>query len=185
MTSDLLINILIIFGGVVSVAYALLYAFHPELRDAEGDAEEVKNWKELIQNPLDEDAQFILVILPAIGFPFIMQFVSLTAAVFYVAGYLTMAVGTKITNGDGENAPEPLPDTDPRHIDPAGGLADAVESGNLDLSLDDDQDAEDLRVFVDAAERGVLGPVDPGLEAQVRIARALLGEGGKDGEGGR
>ena len=72
--------------------------------------------------------------------------------------------------------PEPVPDTDPRHIDPAGDLADAVESGDLDLSLADDQDAEDLRAFVDAAERGDLGPVDPALEAHVRIARALLGD---------
>ncbi|MGQ3331186.1 hypothetical protein [Halorubrum sp. FL23] len=70
--------------------------------------------------------------------------------------------------------PEPTPESDPKHIDPAGDLADAVESGDLDLSLADDQDAEDLRAFVDAAERGELGPVDPGLEAQVRIARALL-----------
>ena len=70
--------------------------------------------------------------------------------------------------------PEPAPDTDPRHIDPAGDLADAVESGELDLSLADEQDAEDLREFADAAERGELGAVDPGLEAQVRIARALL-----------
>ena len=71
---------------------------------------------------------------------------------------------------------EPVPESDPRHIDPAGGLADAVESGDLDLSLADDQDAEDLREFVDAAESGELGPADPGLEAQVRIARALLGD---------
>ena len=70
--------------------------------------------------------------------------------------------------------PEPVPDSDPRHIDPAGDLADAVESGDLDLSLAEDQDAEELREFVDAAERGELGAVDPGLEAQVRIARALL-----------
>ena len=75
--------------------------------------------------------------------------------------------------------PEPAPDTDPRHIDPAGDFADAVESGELDLSLADDQDAEELREFVDAAERGELGPVDPGLEAQVRLARALLDEDGK------
>jgi len=73
-----------------------------------------------------------------------------------------------------EDTAEPVPESDPRHIDPAGDLADAVESGDLDLSLADDQDAEDLRAFVDAAERGELGPVDPGLEAQVRIARALL-----------
>ncbi|MEZ3172731.1 hypothetical protein ABNG03_19305 [Halorubrum sp. RMP-47] len=71
---------------------------------------------------------------------------------------------------------EPVPESDPRHIDPAGDLADAVESGDLDLSLADDQDAEDLRDLVDAAESGELGPVDPGLEAQVRIARALLGD---------
>ena len=72
--------------------------------------------------------------------------------------------------------PEPVPENDPRHIDPAGDLADAVESGDLDLSLDDDQDAEEIRAFVEAAESGELGPVDPGLEAQVRIARALLND---------
>jgi hypothetical protein len=80
---------------------------------------------------------------------------------------------------------EPVPESDPRHIDPAGDLADAVESGDLDLSLADDQDAEDLRELVDAAESGELGPVDPGLEAQVRIARALLDDlpdGGGDDE---
>jgi len=72
--------------------------------------------------------------------------------------------------------PDPVPESDPRHIDPGGDLADAVESGDLDLSLADDQDAADLRAFVDAAESGELGPVDPGLEAQVRIARALLAD---------
>ena len=81
-----------------------------------------------------------------------------------------------MTRDDDADDPEPVPDSDPRHIDPAGDLADAVESGDLDLSLADDQDAEDLREFVDAAERGELGPADPGLEAQVRIARALLGD---------
>lgn len=80
---------------------------------------------------------------------------------------------------DADDAPEPVPDTDPQHIDPAGDLADAVESGDLDLSLADDQDAAALREFVDAAESGELGPVDPGLEAQVRIVRALLDEDGK------
>ena len=78
------------------------------------------------------------------------------------------------------DGPDPPPESDPRHIDPAGDLADAVESGDLDLSLADDQDAEELREFIDAAEGGELGPVDPGLEAQVRIARALLGEDGGD-----
>jgi hypothetical protein len=80
-----------------------------------------------------------------------------------------------------EDTSEPVPDSDPRHIDPAGDLADAVESGDLDLSLADGQDAADLRAFVDAAERGELGPVDPGLEAQVRIARALLADTEGDG----
>jgi hypothetical protein len=80
-----------------------------------------------------------------------------------------------------EDGPEPVPESDPRHIDPAGDLADAVEGGDLELSLADDQDAADLRAFVDAAERGDLGAVDPGLEAQVRIARALL-EDHDDGE---
>ena len=84
-------------------------------------------------------------------------------------------------HGDAESVPE----SDPRHIDPAGDLADAVENGDLDLSLADDTDAEELREFVDAAERGELGPVDPGLEAQVRIVRALLDDlddGGADHE---
>ncbi|WP_245810649.1 hypothetical protein [Halorubrum halodurans] len=31
-----------------------------------------------------------------------------------------------------------VPDSDPRHIDPAGDLADAVESGGLELELDED-----------------------------------------------
>jgi len=66
------------------------------------------------------------------------------------------------------------PDTDPRHIDPAGDLADAVETGDLELTLADDQDVDELREFVERAEAGEFDPVDPGLEAQVRIARSLL-----------
>ncbi|RLM49152.1 hypothetical protein DVK06_16575 [Halorubrum sp. Atlit-28R] len=64
--------------------------------------------------------------------------------------------------GDG---PGPIPESDPQHIDPAGDLADAVKGGDLDLSLAGDQDGEDLQAFVDAAESGELGPVNPGLEA--------------------
>jgi len=66
------------------------------------------------------------------------------------------------------------PDTDPRHIDPAGDLADAVETGDLEVSLADDQSVDELREFVERAEAGEFDPVDPGLEAQVRIARSLL-----------
>jgi len=72
-------------------------------------------------------------------------------------------------DGDG------VPDSDPDHIDPAGDLADAVESGELDIELADNQDAEELRDLVERAEAGELDlRADPGLEATVRIARSLL-----------
>ena len=67
-----------------------------------------------------------------------------------------------------------VPDSDPRHLDPAGDVADLVEENVSGVDLDDDTDAEDLRAFIDAAESGEFGPVDPGLEATVRIARTLL-----------
>jgi len=70
-------------------------------------------------------------------------------------------------DGDG------VPDSDPRHIDPAGDIADLVESGEFDIDLADDQDPEELREFVERAEAGEFG-ADPGLEATVRIARSLL-----------
>jgi hypothetical protein len=66
-----------------------------------------------------------------------------------------------------------VPDTDPRHLDPAGDLADAVESGDLDLSLADDADPEELRAFLDAVDAGEIEP-DPGVNATVRIVRTLL-----------
>lgn len=66
------------------------------------------------------------------------------------------------------------PDTEPRHLDPAGDLADAVADRVLEISLADDQDVDELREFVERAEAGEFDPVDPGLEAQVRIARSLL-----------
>ena len=72
-----------------------------------------------------------------------------------------------------------VPDTDPEHVDPAGDLADAVESGDLDLELDDEQDPEDLREFLRRAEAGEFD-ADPGLEATVRIVRSLLDD--VDGE---
>lgn len=75
-----------------------------------------------------------------------------------------------------------VPDSDPAHIDPAGDLADAVESGDLELSLDDDADADELREFVERAEAGEFGPVTPDLAAQVRIVRALLSDVDDRGE---
>lgn len=74
-----------------------------------------------------------------------------------------------------------VPDSDPRHLDPAGTMADLVESGEFDISLADEQDREELREFVARAEAGEFDPVDPGLEATVRIARALLNDAGEGG----
>lgn len=66
-----------------------------------------------------------------------------------------------------------VPDSDPRHIDPAGDLADAVESGAFDIKLADDQDEAELRGFLERAEAGEF-EADPSLEATVRIVRSLL-----------
>ena len=76
---------------------------------------------------------------------------------------------------------EGVPDTDPRHIDPAGHMADLVESGAVDLELDADADRDELREFLRRAEAGEFGRADPGLVATVRIVRSLLDEDG-DGE---
>lgn len=67
-----------------------------------------------------------------------------------------------------------VPDSDPDHIDPAGDIADALEDQLAGAELTGDTDPDDLRAFIDAAERGEFGPADPGLEAQVRIARSVL-----------
>ncbi|WP_136591611.1 hypothetical protein [Salinigranum halophilum] len=72
-----------------------------------------------------------------------------------------------------------VPDSDPRHIDPAGDLADAVESGAFDIEIANDQDEAELREFLERAEAGAF-EADPGLEATVRIVRSLLDEGDED-----
>jgi len=84
-----------------------------------------------------------------------------------------------------DDADAGVPDSDPRHLDPAGDLADAVESGDLDLSLGDDADPEELRAFLDAVDAGEYDPVDPGLEATVRIVRTLLDDAREELERGR
>jgi len=71
---------------------------------------------------------------------------------------------------------EGVPDKDPDHIDPAGDLADAVESGEFDIELAEDQSREELEEFLKKAEAGEFD-ADPGLEATVRIVRALLEDG--------
>ena len=77
-----------------------------------------------------------------------------------------------------------VPDSDPRHLDPAGDIADLVESGEFDIQLAEDQSEEELREFVRKAEAGEFDlRADPGLEATVRIARAILeDEDTDDGE---
>ena len=75
---------------------------------------------------------------------------------------------------DDQDDVDGVPDSDPRHIDPAGDLADLVETGDLDVEIGDDQDVDELREFVERAEAGEFGEPDPGLVATVRIARSLL-----------
>ena len=77
---------------------------------------------------------------------------------------------------DESDGADGVPDNDPRHLDPAGDIADLVESGGFDIDLADDQDPEELREFIRRAEAGEFGPADPGVEATVRIARAILDE---------
>ena len=74
-----------------------------------------------------------------------------------------------------------VPDSDPQHIDPAGDMADAVESGEFDIQLAEGQSREELEEFVRKAEAGEFDlRADPGLEATVRIVRSLLDESDDD-----
>jgi len=83
-----------------------------------------------------------------------------------------------------EDGQDGVPDSDPRHIDPAGDLADLVESGEFDIELADGQDADELREFVERAEAGEFDlRADPGLEAAVRMARAMLSDADGESEG--
>jgi hypothetical protein len=66
-----------------------------------------------------------------------------------------------------------IPDSDPKHIDPAGDVADLLESGEADVQLSGDQDPDELREFIQHIENSD-EPTDPGANATVRMARALL-----------
>jgi hypothetical protein len=66
-----------------------------------------------------------------------------------------------------------IPDSDPTHIDPAGDVADLLESGDIDVQLSGDQDPEELRDFIQRIENSD-EPVDPGTNAAVRMARTIL-----------
>jgi len=82
---------------------------------------------------------------------------------------------------DDESDGAGVPDSDPQHIDPAGDIADAVESGEFDIQLAEDKSREELEEFVRKAEAGEFDlRADPGLEATVRIVRSLLDDA--DGE---
>lgn len=74
-----------------------------------------------------------------------------------------------------EGKDDVTPDTDPRHLDPAGDIAAAFEDGELSSARLADDDRADLEAFVQRAEAGEFVPANPGLEATVRIVRALLG----------
>lgn len=74
-----------------------------------------------------------------------------------------------------------VPDSDPRHIDPAADIADAIEDGELSgMRLGSDADRDELEEFIERAESGEFG-AEPSVEAMVRIARALLDRGPADG----
>jgi len=74
-----------------------------------------------------------------------------------------------------------VPDSDPRHLDPAGDLADEFQDGALaDAELTEDADRDELREFIERAERGEFD-ADPGSEAVVRIVRSLLDDDPTDG----
>lgn len=76
-----------------------------------------------------------------------------------------------------------VPDSDPRHLDPAGDVADLFESGEMDVSLGDGTDREDLEEWLKRAESGEFG-ADPGVEATVRIVRSLLDKSDTESEDG-
>lgn len=87
-----------------------------------------------------------------------------------------------MTDGDDRDVEDPTPESDPRHLDPAGDFANLLEESDVSVSLDDDTDADELREFVERAEAGELGPADPGLEAVVRVARTVLDAAGSESE---
>lgn len=65
-----------------------------------------------------------------------------------------------------------VPDSDPHHIDPAGDLADLIESGDFDLSFSEEQDTAEIRDFLQTVQE--IDDPDPGTVAAARIARQVL-----------
>jgi len=69
-----------------------------------------------------------------------------------------------MTDNAGDDDPDSaIPDSDPQHIDPAGDLADFMESEEFDIEVETEQDREDLEEFIERAEAGEFG-ADPAIE---------------------
>jgi hypothetical protein len=66
-----------------------------------------------------------------------------------------------------------VPDSDPTHIDPAGALADLIATDLSGIALSEEQDPAEIREFITSVEDSD-DPADPGTNAAVRIARAVL-----------
>lgn len=68
-----------------------------------------------------------------------------------------------------------VPDSDPAHLDPGHRMADFFEKNIGDVELGDDTESDNLREFISAAEDGEM-EITPDVTAQVRMARAFLGD---------
>jgi hypothetical protein len=75
-----------------------------------------------------------------------------------------------------DSAQDNVPDSDPTHIDPAGALADLIAADLSGVALSEEQDPAELREFITSVEDSA----DPGTNAAVRIARAVLEQAESD-----
>jgi hypothetical protein len=73
----------------------------------------------------------------------------------------------------------PDTDSDPTHIDPAGALADLIATDLSGIALSEEQDPAEIREFITSVEDSD-EPTDPGTNAAVRIARAVLEQAESD-----
>jgi hypothetical protein len=74
-----------------------------------------------------------------------------------------------------------VPDSDPTHIDPAGALADLIATDLSAVALSEEQDPAEIREFITSVEvEDSDEPADPGMNAAVRIARAVLEQAESD-----
>jgi hypothetical protein len=86
-----------------------------------------------------------------------------------------------LTTDDSAQDGVPDTDSDPTHIDPAGALADLIATDLSAVALSEEQDPAELREFITSVEvEDSDEPADPGMNAAVRIARAVLEQAGSD-----